>query len=136
MSAHSVSERPTAQRTNSRSTRSPTRKRDIGAGEHPTPRALGEPRALRRWLSTHHSLKVLETELDDAIDRLLHQAESFETQLADFGLSRLGPPDAFQFFRQLVNYDPAVSSAVPPTTPETTWITSSPTRRSIATEII
>jgi type IV secretion system protein TrbE len=79
-----------------------------------------EPRqALRRWLSTHHSLKVLETELDDAIDRLLHQAESFETQLADFGLSRLGPPDAYQFFRQLVNYEPAVSSAVPPTTPAT-----------------
>ena len=79
-----------------------------------------EPRqALRRWLSTHHSLKVLETELDDAIDRLLHQAESFETQLADFGLSRLGPPDAYQFFRQLVNYEPAVASAVPPTTPAT-----------------
>jgi len=79
-----------------------------------------EPRqALRRWLSTHHSLKVLETELDDAIDRLLHQAESFETQLADFGLSRLGPPDAYQFLRQLVNYEPAVASAVPPTTPAT-----------------
>ncbi len=79
-----------------------------------------EPRqALRRWLSTHHSLKVLETELDDAIERLLHQAESFETQLADFGLSRLGPPDAYQFFRQLVNYEPAVASAVPPTTPAT-----------------
>src|SRR5919107_5508438 len=59
-----------------------------------------EPRqALRRWLSTHHSMKVLETELDDAIDRLLHQAESFESQLADFGLARLARPAAFQFFR-------------------------------------
>jgi hypothetical protein len=31
--------------------------------------------------------------------------------LADFGLLRLGRTDAFRFFRQLVNYDPAVLSA-------------------------
>jgi hypothetical protein len=78
-----------------------------------------EPReAFRRWLSTHHSLKVLEAELDDAIDRLSHQAESFESQLADFGLARLAKGDAFQFFRQLVNYDLPVLSAATPSTPE------------------
>ena len=75
--------------------------------------------ALRRWLSTHHALKMLESELDDAIDRLLHQAEAFESQLADFGLARLSRSDAFRFFRHLVNYDERILSAVPPTTPET-----------------
>jgi type IV secretion system protein TrbE len=79
-----------------------------------------QPReALRRWLSTHHALKMLESELDDAIDRLLHQAEAFESQLADFGLARLSRPDAFRFFRHLVNYDERILSAVPPTIPET-----------------
>ena len=78
-----------------------------------------EPReAFRRWLSTHHSLKLLEAELDDAIDRLSHQAESFESQLADFGLARLARGEAFQFFRQLVNYDLPVLSAATPSTPE------------------
>ena len=107
------------------------------AGEHPTPRALA--RAARSLSPVALDPSLAESagnRLDDAIDEALHQAESFETQLADFGLSRLGPPDAFQFFRQLVNYDLAVSSAAPPTTPETWLITSSPTRRSIATEII
>jgi hypothetical protein len=79
-----------------------------------------QPReALRRWLSTHHALKMLESELDDAIDRLLHQAEAFESQLADFGLARLSRSDAFRFFRHLVNYDERILSAVPPTIPET-----------------
>jgi type IV secretion system protein VirB4 len=79
-----------------------------------------EPRAaLQRWLSTHHSLRLLETELDDAVERLLHQADAFESQLTDFGLSRLACSEAFLFFRQLVNYDPSVLSAVPPTTPDT-----------------
>jgi hypothetical protein len=78
-----------------------------------------EPReAFRRWLSTHHSLKLLEAEVDDAIDRLSHQAESFESQLTDFGLARLARGEAFQFFRQLVNYDLPVLSAATPSTPE------------------
>ncbi|HEX6314726.1 MAG TPA: hypothetical protein VFZ73_07700, partial [Gemmatimonadaceae bacterium] len=79
-----------------------------------------EPReAFRRWLSTHRSLQLLESELENAIERLLHQAEAFESQLCDFGLARLARSDAFHFFRQLVNYDQAVLSAVPPSTPET-----------------
>jgi type IV secretion system protein TrbE len=78
-----------------------------------------EPReAFRRWLSTHHSLKLLEAELDDAVQGLIHQADSFESQLADFGLARLARREAFQFFRQLVNYDLSVLSATTPSTPE------------------
>jgi type IV secretion system protein VirB4 len=78
-----------------------------------------EPReALRRWLSTHRSLQLLEAELDDSIARLLHQAESFESQLADFGLARLERCEAFRFFRQLVNYDVPVLAAVTRSTPE------------------
>lgn len=77
-----------------------------------------EPReALRRWLSTHHSLKLLEAELDDSVARLLHQAESFESQLVDFGLARLARSEAFRFFRQLVNYDEPTLAAVPASTP-------------------
>ena len=41
-----------------------------------------------------------------------------ESQLADFGLARLAKGDAFQFFRQLVNYDLPVLSAATPSTPE------------------
>jgi len=71
-----------------------------------------EPReALRRWLSTQRSLSLLESELDQALGVLDHKAGTFESQLADFGLMRLGRTDAFRFFRQLVNYDPAVLSA-------------------------
>jgi type IV secretion system protein VirB4 len=78
-----------------------------------------EPReAVRRWLSTHRSLQLLEAELDDGIARLLHQAESFESQLADFGLARLERCEAFRFFRQLVNYDVPVLAAVTRSTPE------------------
>jgi type IV secretion system protein VirB4 len=71
-----------------------------------------EPReALQRWLSTQRSLTLLESELDHALSVLEHKAEAFESQLADFGLQRLGRTDAFPFFRQLVNYDRAVLSA-------------------------
>lgn len=79
-----------------------------------------EPReALRRWLSTHRTLKVLEAEIDDAVGHLWHLAEAFEFQLSDFGLERLANADAFRFFRELVNYDAAVLTALPTTTPET-----------------
>jgi type IV secretion system protein TrbE len=79
-----------------------------------------EPReALRRWLSTHHTLKVLEAEIDDAVGDLSHLAEALEFQLSDFGLERLASADAFRFFRELVNYDATVLAAVPTTTPET-----------------
>ena len=65
-----------------------------------------------------------------------HKAESFESQLADFGLARLARREAFRFFRQLVNYDPAVLSAATPDARRThTWTTSSPIRRSSATAI-
>lgn len=78
-----------------------------------------EPReAVRRWLSTHHALRLIEADLDAALNRLHHQAESFESQLTDFGLVRLSPSQAFRFFRQLVNYDPAVLAATTASTPE------------------
>jgi type IV secretion system protein TrbE len=78
-----------------------------------------EPReAFRRWLSTHHSLELLESELSEAIDRLDHKAESFESQLTDFAPARLARPDAFRFFRQLVNYDSSVLSATRTSPPD------------------
>jgi type IV secretion/conjugal transfer VirB4 family ATPase len=78
-----------------------------------------EPReALRRWLSTQRSLKLLESDLESAIDRLEHKAESFESQLADFGPFRLARREAFRFFRELVNYDASVLSATTSTAPD------------------
>ena len=74
--------------------------------------------ALRDWLQTQRTLKLLESELDDAISALHHRAESFESQLADFGLQRLSKADTFRFFRQLVNYDPAVLCAATSATPD------------------
>ena len=38
--------------------------------------------------------------------------------MADFGLARLARCEAFQFFRQLVNYDLSVLSAATPNPPE------------------
>jgi type IV secretion system protein TrbE len=74
--------------------------------------------ALRRWLSTERSLTLLESELDDALTKLAHKAETFESQIADFGPARLARPDAFRFFRQLVNYDASVLSAMASTPPD------------------
>jgi type IV secretion system protein VirB4 len=82
-------------------------------------RIWGRPgEAFRDWLHTQCALKLLEVELDGAVDALQHRAESFESQLADFGLARLARADAFRFFRQLVNYDPAVLAATTPDTPD------------------
>ncbi len=74
--------------------------------------------ALRDWLQTQRTIQLLESELDDAISALHHRAESFESQLADFGLHRLSKADTFRFFRQLVNYDPAVLCATTAATPD------------------
>ena len=90
-----VHEVPTAARTS-------TRLRDFG-------RAPAE--ALRRWLSTRHTLTLLETDLDRAIATLHHKAQAFDVQLSDFGLQRLAKDEAFRFFRQLLNYDPATAAA-------------------------
>ena len=39
------------------------------------------------------------------------QGQGFEVQISDFGPARLQKRDAFRFFRELVNYDPAVVDA-------------------------
>jgi type IV secretion system protein VirB4 len=67
--------------------------------------------ALHAWLSTDHVLHVIESELDRAIGTLHHKAQGFEVQLSDLGLERLAKAEAFRFFRELVNYDPAVVDA-------------------------
>ncbi len=67
--------------------------------------------ALRGWLSTEHTLKVLESELDRAVATLQHKAQAFEVQVSDLGPARLPKAEAFQFFRALVNYSPAVAQA-------------------------
>ena len=67
--------------------------------------------ALRSWLSTDHTLSLLEGELDRAIGTLQHKARAFEVQIGDFGPACLQNAEAFRFFRELVNYSPAVVDA-------------------------
>ena len=67
--------------------------------------------ALRAWLSADHTRHILEAELDRAIGTLHHKAQALEVQVSDIGLTRLAKADAFRFFRQLVNYDPAAIDA-------------------------
>ena len=75
-------------------------------------RAWQAPReAARAWLSTNRVLELLESELDRAVDALHHKAQAFEVQISDFGPARLQKPDAFRFFRELVNYSPSVVEA-------------------------
>lgn len=71
-----------------------------------------QPReAVRRSLGTTDTFALVESELDRAIGTLHHKAQALEVQLAEFGLERLAKDDAFQFFRRLVNYDPATIDA-------------------------
>ena len=67
--------------------------------------------ALRGWLSTRQAVAVLESELNRAIATLHHKAHAFEVQLSDFGPRRLTKPEAFRFFRSLVNYDASTAAA-------------------------
>ncbi len=71
-----------------------------------------DPRqAVRGWLSTPHALRVVETEIDAAMDVLAHQAERVEAQLVDFGVDRLSRRETFRLLRRLVNYDANVVDA-------------------------
>ena len=71
----------------------------------------GPREALRTWLSTDRTLKLIDTELDRAVGTLHHKAQGFEVQISDFGPARLQKREAFRFFRELVNYEPAVVDA-------------------------
>ncbi len=67
--------------------------------------------AFLAWLSTRHTVTLLEAELDRSIATLHDKAQAFEVQLSDIGPERLSKADAFRFFRQLVNCDPATAAA-------------------------
>jgi type IV secretion system protein VirB4 len=67
--------------------------------------------ALQAWLSTRHTVRFLEADLNRAIATLHHKAQAFEVQLSDFSPQRLAKSDAFHFFRRLVNYDSATAAA-------------------------
>ena len=75
-------------------------------------------RSLRGWLSTEQTLRVIDAELEAAVDVLQHKAELFEAQLADVAPTRLSRGDCFRFLRRLVNYDAGVVDATKLTTPD------------------
>jgi type IV secretion/conjugal transfer VirB4 family ATPase len=74
-------------------------------------------RALRTWLSTEQTLRIIDSELQGAIDLLHHKADLFEAQLADLGPSRLSRAEVFRFLRRLVNYESPVLDATVATPP-------------------
>ena len=67
--------------------------------------------ALHDWLSTNHTVALIEMEVDRAVATLHHKADAVEVQITELGLRCLSKAEAFQFFRGLVNYDPAIASA-------------------------
>ena len=67
--------------------------------------------AVREWLFAPDALRVVEAELDAAIDGLARKAELFEAQLTDFGVERLPRRETFRLLRRLVNYDDVVVDA-------------------------
>ena len=82
-------------------------------------RFLRDPRqSLRRWLSTQHMLRILDAELQTAVDTLVHKAELVEAQLTDVGPTRLSRAECFRFLRRLVNYDSSVVDATIRTAPD------------------
>jgi type IV secretion/conjugal transfer VirB4 family ATPase len=68
---------------------------------------------IREWLSTRRTVVRLDDEIERLRRRLLHKVDAFVAQLQDTVRPRVLPKeDAFQFFRQLLNYDPAKAGAV------------------------
>ncbi|MGB2716379.1 MAG: hypothetical protein WBC51_19510, partial [Vicinamibacterales bacterium] len=61
--------------------------------------------AFRGWLSSDATVRLLESELDQAIATLYHKAQAFEVQVSECGLRPLPKNDAFRFFRCVVNDD-------------------------------
>ena len=67
---------------------------------------VSRPRqAVREWLSTRATLDILDRDLARDVSTLHHKASAFEVLLGeDIRPIRLAKPDAFQFFRRLLNY--------------------------------
>ena len=70
--------------------------------------------ALQCWLSSDATVRLLESELDQAIGTLNHKAQAFEVQVSECGLRRLSKAEAFRFFRCLVNDDARSTDAARP----------------------
>src|SRR3989442_332008 len=70
-------------------------------------------RAIRQWLSAQTVFRLLDGDVDRAVEHLHQKAAAFEVQLADsVRPTRMGKVDAFRFFRRLVN-DTAAASGSP-----------------------
>jgi type IV secretory pathway VirB4 component len=70
-------------------------------------------RTVREWLSTRHTVVRLDDEIERLRRRLLHKVDAFVAQLQDTVKPRvLTKDEAFRFFRQLLNYDPAKADAI------------------------
>jgi type IV secretion system protein TrbE len=69
--------------------------------------------ALRGWLSSDATVRLLESELNHAIGTLYQKAQAFEVQVSECGLRRLPKADTFRFFRCLLNDEARSTDAAP-----------------------
>ena len=71
-------------------------------------RFLNSPvESLREWLSASRVADLLETDINRSLLALHQKAQAFEVQLSELGPRRLHKAEAFGFFRNLLNLDPA-----------------------------
>jgi type IV secretion system protein VirB4 len=84
------------------------------AWTHQARQVLAAPlRAMRDHFSTKQTVRILEADLAFLRERLRHTVDTFLAQLEDTLRPRvLLKHEAFAFFRQLLNYDPAKADAV------------------------
>jgi type IV secretion system protein VirB4 len=84
------------------------------AWRHHARQLLTAPLTLvRDQLSTQQTVRILEEEIAHLRQRLLHKVDTFVAQLQDTIRPRVvSKGEAFGFFRQLLNYDPAKADAV------------------------
>jgi hypothetical protein len=134
--ARGVPERTTADCTSSRCTWCCCTKRRPRAGEHAAPGSLARAAgSAARPGCRPTEFAALSKRARPRDRHAAPQGQAFEVQLATSACARLHEGDAFRFFRQLVNYDPASSTRRRLTPTTRTSTTSSPTRRSSATAI-
>ncbi len=73
---------------------------------------LRDPRgSVRAWLWAPEALRIIEAELESAVDALQHKAEMFEAQLQELHPERLSRRETFRLLRRLVNYDASTVAA-------------------------
>jgi hypothetical protein len=68
--------------------------------------------ALRGWLSANRTIRLLDRELETAVDSLNHKAEMFEAQLVEIGPQRLSQREAAFRSRQPIRWSGCTATSL------------------------